>query len=414
MRCQPRAAVLDLERAPVYARVMTTAAPIATTAAAPEEYTVLMLGTKGAGKTTFLASLYKCLRTQGDVGYFLKTASPTQQNELQRRYQMIADPNKDWPAGTTPAEDAAWGFSVSVNIRPRPGGRGQHDACRFSFYDYAGGRLTDDSLYSDEDFQQRMENASALFILVDGAKMLRVLEGHADELEYTLSELGRECECANNIGALAHPVDFLLTKWDLLEAKGVSLDTVRNKLLEVQEVHNIVNERKKAGLSVRLIPVSSVGSGFVRPLDDGTMQKIPGKQPHPFLVETAFACVIMDAVHAAVQRAEAKVAAEQKRQHELASRRPWWKRVFGEVVDALSEIVNIIAPKYKKLIRSVGRVLDVMHEADYDTKIHTLEEDRKQKLGALQDEHTALEYVITCMGKQIAELEHKFPASRLA
>src|SRR5580700_9691107 len=119
---------------------MTTAPPSTTTAPVPHDYSVLMLGTRNAGKTTFLASLYKALRTQGPVGYFLKTTNRVQANELQRRYLEIADPIKDWPAGTSPGEDAAWGFSVSVNIVPREGSRGQYDACTFSFYDYAGGR----------------------------------------------------------------------------------------------------------------------------------------------------------------------------------------------------------------------------------------------------------------------------------
>ena len=89
------------------------------------------------------------------------------------------------------------------------------------------------------------------------------------------------------------PINFVVSKWDLLE-NNFSLKQIRDRLLKIPQLKDLIRQRNQEGYPVRLIPVSSVGSGFAKPKPDGSMEKIPGSIPHPFQVEVPIACVLPD------------------------------------------------------------------------------------------------------------------------
>ena len=89
------------------------------------------------------------------------------------------------------------------------------------------------------------------------------------------------------------PIQFVISKWDLLE-NNFSLKQIRDRLLEIPQLEQLIRDRNEKGSPVRLIPVSSVGAGFAELETDGSMKKIPGSIPHPFQVEVPLACVLPD------------------------------------------------------------------------------------------------------------------------
>jgi len=59
-----------------------------------DTYTVIMLGPSGSGKTVFLASMYKKLSTQGDLGFFLEVDGAEKRKRLNKVYTQIAIDDK--------------------------------------------------------------------------------------------------------------------------------------------------------------------------------------------------------------------------------------------------------------------------------------------------------------------------------
>lgn len=54
-----------------------------------KNYNIITLGPSGAGKTVFLASLFKALSIQGEHGFFLEVEDSTKQNLLNKTYTEL-------------------------------------------------------------------------------------------------------------------------------------------------------------------------------------------------------------------------------------------------------------------------------------------------------------------------------------
>ena len=90
-------------------------------------------------------------------------------------------------------------------------------------------------------------------------------------------------------------VNLILTKWDILE-DHYTFRQVVERLLQLDEFAAFVESQRIVGVC-RLIPVSSVGPGFVRE-DGNAMRKISGKVINPVRVEVPIACALPDALTA--------------------------------------------------------------------------------------------------------------------
>src|SRR5262249_15801912 len=66
-------------------------------------FQVVALGPRGSGKPLLLASMSHQLQTQSGRGWFL-TAPYEQVVLLNQWFTDVADPSRDWPAGTTVGE----------------------------------------------------------------------------------------------------------------------------------------------------------------------------------------------------------------------------------------------------------------------------------------------------------------------
>ncbi|MFB2879444.1 hypothetical protein [Floridanema aerugineum] len=248
-------------------------------------YKIITLGASGAGKTVFMASMFKALSIQGTHGFYLEVEDHNKRKLLNSIYTQVIK-GDSWPQGTKYSEVSEWTFTCRVKTPSLD----DYPACQFTYFDYAGGRLTD--VDEDEEFEGLVKQADAILGLLDGQKIHAWMTG-SNELAAD-SFLNKDLPSILKLMLSCKvPIHFALSKWDLLENE-FSLNQVLDRLCEIPKFEQLVRDRNKAGSPVRLIPVSSVGLSFVTPAPDGSMKKISGAIPRPFQVEVPLACVLPD------------------------------------------------------------------------------------------------------------------------
>ncbi|MCJ8283814.1 MAG: DUF2075 domain-containing protein [Rivularia sp. ALOHA_DT_140] len=235
-------------------------------------FNILVLGASGSGKTVFLASLFKKLSTGGDFDFFLSVEDTKKRKSLNKIYKELVG-GENWPAGTR--NTGSWTFDCHTKD---PEKSNRIKACTFTYFDYAGGLITETEQNDIAQFESLTDNANAVLVLLDGQKLLYLMEdeqlSNRVVVKFLHEDLPNLMQLVQKYPATI-PVYFVISKWDLLEY-NYSLKEVKNKLLNtITEFHNVVGSRKKAGCPVRLIPISSVGPGYAV-LENGQMKKIPG------------------------------------------------------------------------------------------------------------------------------------------
>ena len=183
------------------------------------QYSIVVLGGRGAGKTVYLASMYRKLSVFGPHGFNLHTDGEDEKR-LNEVYRVIAT-GDEWPPGTKPSEQSQWIFDVKVTGKNEV----KYVACRFVYFDYAGGVLTDTDL-KDPNMQRQIDEADSLLGILDGAKVFKFMQGDDPGGEFQYKELVRICQILQNSRC---PVHFVLSKWDLFAGK-YTLEEVRNRL----------------------------------------------------------------------------------------------------------------------------------------------------------------------------------------
>jgi hypothetical protein len=129
-------------------------------------------------------------------------------------------------------------------------------------------------------------------VLLDGAGVLACLRGEPQGRRFLDFELSSSLEIVQQTRC---PVHFAVTKWDLLEGTH-SLHEVRDLLLGDGSFRDLIRGRFESPAGpIRLIPVSSVGTGFAAMQPNGQMQKL-GQPARPFQVELPLISVIPDFV----------------------------------------------------------------------------------------------------------------------
>jgi len=259
-------------------------------------YSIIILGASGSGKTIFLASLFKIFSTIGKFGFFLSVEDIERRKSLNKIYEELSR-GESWPLGTKSVSE--WTFNCYVknsDLSPV-------QACTLTYVDYKGGIITDHSSNEADDYNQfelLVKNADVVLALIDGQKLLSLMQDKelSSKLvsKFILQDMPNIMQlvdrCTKNT-----PVHFIISKWDLLES-SYSLQEIKNCLLStVTEFYNVVGNRKNAGCPVRLIPISSLGKGFAILGTNGQMEKISGKIPLPLNLEVPLAFALTDKHH---------------------------------------------------------------------------------------------------------------------
>ena len=408
-----------------------------------KNYNIITLGPSGAGKTVFLASLFKSLSIQGEHGFFLEVEDFKKKNILNTIYTEITS-GETWPRGTR-GEVTKWVFNCCVKTRDLS----KYPACQFTYIDYAGGLLTDLDLEEDEgigfNFQTAVQDADAVLAILDGMKVLKFMEDkHLRErgvLVWMQRDLPGILQLVDNCGKDT-PVHFIISKWDLLENR-YSLLEIRNRLLEkVTEFKNVIHSRINAGCPVRIIPISSIGIGFATLRDNGQMRKISGAVPHPFQVEVPLACVLIDGLKAQVNKLKEEQTKILQRPTEVKPKYGFMGKVdkflSNTVLSASTTVIRQflltnLPDKYKMNNSILKKVIDITEKSveTVENKIQKTQQEvarkeeeaaqeteqlrllQEESLKVVKDEETALNHAVDSFLYIQQKLISNFPASDL-
>jgi hypothetical protein len=374
-------------------------------------YKIITLGASGAGKTVFLSSLFKALSIQGDYTFFLEVDDQAKRKRLNAIYtQVITGDN--WPQGTKYSDVSEWTFNCRIKIPTLE----TYTACQFTYFDYAGGRLTD--LDEDPEFESIVQQASTVLGLLDGQKIYSLMKETNDLGVNTflnkdlLSILKWMQKCRV-------PIHFVVSKWDLIEDE-FSLKQVRERLLKIPVFEDIVRIRNYANSPVRLIPVSSIGSGFAIPQGDGSMKKISGAIPRPFQVEVPLACVLPDGL-------QARFSELKEKQQEIENTDKSKVNIFSSVLGVVGKFTQwtvaiaalFIPPEFQleqelliKLSDGIGFGLAKREKGSLE-RAEQLKQERDDSLKLVKNEETALMNAVDNFLVIQNKLERDFPDSDL-
>ncbi len=386
-------------------------------------YKIVILGPRRSGKTVFLASLYRRLSIPGQFKIFLEcdtsptVINPTDGREmsprqlLAERYANLADPNKDWEPGTVDVE--RWHFTCKVQ-RPDLDFK-DFTACDFTYLDYAGGDLV---LQHNPELDLELQQADSLLGLLDGEKILSLMRNEGDGYTQITQDLG------NMLPVLMrkkNPVHFVISKWDLLyDDKECSLEKIRSRLLKEEFFRDFVQNRIDGNSSVRLIPMSAVGMEFVK-LENGIMEKIPGKTLKPFQVEMPLACILPDKVKSELEQIAKRKQELLNQQINYSSQVGFWDSLLDITGTAIDWFRQFIVADLPPELRFTDQILKKFSEAaragtqqtreQQENRIRELEHQRNESLKSVTDEETALKYAIDVFVELQAKLDDSFPAS---
>jgi hypothetical protein len=248
-----------------------------------KNFKIMTLGASGAGKTVFLASMFKALSTQKNSSFKLDVEDEQKRKLLNSTYTQILTEDT-WPPGTKDISE--WTFTCQVQTENLD----NYNACQFTYFDYAGGRLTDAE--KDPDLEKVVQQADTILGLLDGHKIYAWLNG-SDPIRANQFLSMDLPNILNRMQNLTVPIHFVITKWDVMDRK-FTLSQIREKLLTIPAFAQLIKSRGEAGSIVRIIPVSAIGLEFATLQPDGSMKKNPGKTAIPFLLEVPMSCVLPD------------------------------------------------------------------------------------------------------------------------
>ena len=129
-----------------------------------EEIKIAMLGTTGAGKTSYLLGMYAIMQT-GIQGFTLAAQDMDMDLELSQRWEkLISLKGEDrWPTPNAAAMEY-YGFDFSYGFRPLMG---------FQWLDYRGLALSDRSTEQDvADLAQYLQESQCLFLCISGEHLI--------------------------------------------------------------------------------------------------------------------------------------------------------------------------------------------------------------------------------------------------
>lgn len=176
-----------------------------------EEIKITMLGTTGAGKTSYLLGMYAVMQT-GIQGFTLAAKDMDLDLELTERWEkLISLQGEDrWPTPNAAAMEY-YGFDFSYGFRPLMG---------FQWLDYRGLALSDRSTEQDvADLVQYLQESECLFLCISGEHLVSeitpntVREIKSDRMNQFIQQYISNQKNPNS--QQPFPVAIIITKYDL-------------------------------------------------------------------------------------------------------------------------------------------------------------------------------------------------------
>ena len=176
-----------------------------------EEIKITMLGTTGAGKTSYLLGMYAVMQT-GIQGFTLAAKDMDMDLELTQRWEkLISLTGEDrWPTPNAAAMEY-YGFDFSYGFRP---------LMRFQWLDYRGLALSDRSTEQDvADLVQYLQESDCLFLCISGEHLISEITPSTVR-EIKSDRMNQFIQQYISVNKQPHdqkpfPVAIVITKYDL-------------------------------------------------------------------------------------------------------------------------------------------------------------------------------------------------------
>lgn len=382
-------------------------------------YKVVILGAAGAGKTVFLASLFHRLAIQDEaIGFFLESEWD-QRTLLTKWYNQIADTAMEWPRPTQAKDTRIFEFICTVKKQDTNGDYDNYQALRFTYLDYPGGFLTDESGGEALDRLKRsVFEADSLLGIIDGHKVFAAITNKPSpggtSIYHDIDNILSVLQYSRN------PVHLILTKWDILRNNGVALKQARDWLMLYQPFARFVRGRDRQKYPMRLIPVSAVGYEFSKLNSEGSVSKIVGHRPDPVNVEMPLACILLDKFALHLQELLDQKEKEAKKEISNPIRysvRGRLSKLFGNVIRIAIGFLPTDFQFSEKIFQNLVDWVERDARKDEEISRRELEELVRQKQVALTEvanEITAVEYVTHCFNLLTIQLRSEYPESDLS
>src|SRR4051812_26158207 len=237
---------------------------------------VMVFGEEGAGKTVYLAGLFRQMSVSRPGSVVTLDADLADRHALNQIYRKVVSPELIEFPPSTHWGSKAWQFSCRITNR-----HGSFQPLSVKYLDYEGRMLdpmngplqmsaedieADDGLAELDEFRT---NADVFLVLIDGLRLWHMLRGvpkYAGWLDNYLSERLQEIERGQDRRGARRPMHLVITKWDLLDGRmvdgqPVTLSTIAALIAEQPTFadHLATRAYENDGAPVRLIPVSVTG-----------------------------------------------------------------------------------------------------------------------------------------------------------
>lgn len=206
---------------------------------------ILMVGHSRAGKTSYMAGLYKQFGDKPD-GFGLWMSDSNKRDNLIRLGQGIE--RGYYPNGTDIASQYQFYLQYDNEL-----------LIPFNWYDYRGGALSESSKYSADaqELLSRMNSADALIVFLDGEKITQMTdEDLEDEYDILLWAI-QNTVSRRSLDGTYFPVSFVITKGDLYPNYGLLLNSPGLSYF-MPLIKNICNCTNAAGM-IGVVEVSKEG-----------------------------------------------------------------------------------------------------------------------------------------------------------
>lgn len=187
--------------------------------------TITMLGTTASGKTCYMAGMHAQMSCVGTNGLLITATDNNQRRVLENNWIQIAEMqgNERWPVGSTETQEYQFNFSYAGQA-----------FTQFSWMDYRGGALDDDSSAADrQQLVARIAKSDCLFLclsaeyLVKGfspGAAMRAKTGAINQLIVELNKVKKPTLQS------PFPVAIVVTKADLLSSSGQSPESMSKNI----------------------------------------------------------------------------------------------------------------------------------------------------------------------------------------
>ena len=360
---------------------------------------VVMVGPNMSGKTVLLAVLQSrvWLPSASRIWYLDSTYNDKAYDgslALNDIYTQIIDPNTPMPFRNQPGQFPEYGFMCRIN-----GASDRLSPLQVQFRDIPGEDLVQPAqpgATSKSQLLAFIHEADALIGMLDGQDIHAFITGTMTSAELHRRYFGTFSNLRQSQNR--QPVHLVLTKWDLFidpkAPRQFNLGDVRRKLLEVEMFRSFVDSRHHSHIPMHLIPVSSLGVGFL----DEQHRKTGKPDVTPKNIDIPLAYVLCDALALATIGTTSRSS------------------VSTTVKTILGTAGYIIEPVIPGPVNIVFRILQVAfgERQQRVSKLRKLNEDLRRRYQIITNSEEAIAVLVSDLALQKVRFEYAEEDSVLA